>query len=176
MGELQRLSQRKLPEYMIPVAFVRADHHFPTTPNGKVDRKALGGLAPATKSPEPDHSTTDLEDTISRAWRDALGLDAVGLHDNFFDLGANSLIVAEVAVELQQNCNLGVGLADLFAYPSIRALAAHLNGKEDGQSVARAAAQRGSLRREALLRRARPMGPAKAGPSDWVGWDRGGIR
>jgi amino acid adenylation domain-containing protein len=159
VGELQSYSRRKLPGYMIPAAFVRVDR-LATTPNGKVDRKALGGLA---KSAEPDRSATDLENTISRVWRDALGLDAVGLQDNFFDLGANSLIVAEVAVDLQQNCNLGVRLADLFAYPTIRALAAHLSGKENDQSVVRVGAQRGTLRREALLKRARPMGARKSG-------------
>ena len=161
VGELQRYSERKLPEYMIPAAFVRVDR-FPTTPNGKVDRKALGGLAPATKSPEPDRSATDLENTIARVWRDALGLDAVGLHDNFFDLGANSLIVAEVAVDLQQN-SAWVCVSPTFLHTQPSGLSPHTSAlkrmvkawRASRQSVGRCGVKRCS-------KRARPMGAGKS--------------
>ena len=78
-----------------------------------------GALAAARKSAAPANfaSATDLEATIARVWQDALGVDAVGSHDNFFDLGATSLIVAEVAMGLRQNCKLECASHRLVCLP-----------------------------------------------------------
>jgi amino acid adenylation domain-containing protein len=150
--EILIYARQKLPDYMIPAALVYVDS-LPVTPNGKVDRKALAALAPTRKFAEANHlgSSTDLETTISQVWRDALGIDTIGLNDNFFDLGANSLIVAEAAAALKGTCKFDVRLTDLFAYPSISALAAYLSRGSDSQNVALSGSKRGALRQKALL-------------------------
>ena len=92
-SELRGLLRAKLPEYMIPSAFVILDR-FPLTPNGKVDRKAL---------PRPDLQSSNAAEFAppehrrwKRLWRasgaEALGVQRVGLHDNFFELGGHSLL------------------------------------------------------------------------------------
>jgi amino acid adenylation domain-containing protein len=153
--ELKDYARKKLPEYMIPsiVSFIWA---MPLTPNGKTDRKALpdpaiGAIAEAGWS---GHASTELERVIAELWQDALGLDAVGLKINLFDLGANSLSVAEVATSLRQRLKREIPLTDFFAYPTIAALAAHLGGS-NGHNGKSNGADRGTARRAALLSRGR---------------------
>ena len=101
--ELKIHARKKLPDYMIPpaISFMSA---MPLTPNGKTDRKALPDPnLNSVQSAENHHRpSTELEGIIVELWKDALGLDAVGLQVNLFDLGANSLSVAEVATSLRQ--------------------------------------------------------------------------
>jgi amino acid adenylation domain-containing protein len=154
--ELLVYARQKLPEYMIPAALVFIDG-FPVTPNGKLDRWALTAVAPTVESSPAScpGSDTDLETRISKIWRDALGIDNIGLHDRFFDLGANSLVVAEVVAGLSGIGKFGVRLTDLFAYPTVSALAAYLSRNVDNQSLDHSGRERGALRREALVRKAR---------------------
>ena len=153
--ELKDCARKKLPEYMIPsvVTFMRA---MPLTPNGKTDRKALpapafGAIAEVGWT---GPANTELERVIAELWQDALGLDTVGLKINLFDLGANSLSVAEVAANLRQRLKREIPLTDFFAYPTIAALATHLGGlsSHNGKSTG---ADRGTARRAALLSRGR---------------------
>jgi acyl carrier protein len=74
--------------------------------------------------------SNELERVIVQAWKEALGVDRVGLNENFFDLGAHSLIVAEVHIQLQQLLGRELSLVDLFQFPTVTALANHLNGEE----------------------------------------------
>nr|QEO74583.1 condensation domain-containing protein [uncultured bacterium] len=91
-GDLREHLLRSLPDHMIPAAFVRLDG-LPLTSNGKVDRKAL----PAPESARPDlgvdyaEPRTPVEQALALAWREALRIERVGLHDNFFALGGDSL-------------------------------------------------------------------------------------
>ncbi len=85
----------RLPDYMIPGAFVLLDS-LPLTPSGKVDRKALpvperDGGAPGYQAPR-----TPLETTIADIWAEVLNLPRVGIHDNFFDLGGHSLLAMQL--------------------------------------------------------------------------------
>jgi amino acid adenylation domain-containing protein len=127
---LRRALESKLPDYMVPSVFVFLEC-LPLTPNGKIDRNALP--APPTQvdtaqiSFEPPRS--DLESTIAQTWGQELGIEQVGLNDNFFDLGAHSLMVAEVHVQLQQILNRDISLVDLFQFPTVRSLASHLSGE-----------------------------------------------
>jgi non-ribosomal peptide synthetase component F len=133
-----------LPEYMVPSNFVFLDS-FPLTANGKIDRNALPD--PSTLENEfgkaPELPRNELERMIAQAWKDALGVDGVGLNENFFDLGAHSLLVAEVHMQLQQQLGRELSLVDLFQFPTVTALANHLNGEE--------AAPRVSIRAERRL-------------------------
>jgi amino acid adenylation domain-containing protein len=137
-GELQDHLKDRLPGYMIPASFVMLER-LPLTSNGKLDRKAL----PAPDSARPDllvsyrAPETELELTIARVWQEMLGLDKVGVHDNFFDLGANSLMVVQVSSLLKDEIGREISVVDLFKYPSIRMLAEHLNRKPDQEPAPR---------------------------------------
>jgi amino acid adenylation domain-containing protein len=154
--ELKIFARQKLPEYMIPsvMGFLAA---MPLTPNGKTDRKALPdpNFNSIEESTKGGHASTELERMIAELWQDALGVDAVGLQVNLFELGANSLSVAEVATSLRQRLKREIPLTDFFAYPTIAALAAHLSGGNGRNGNSMDQRDRGEARRQALLRRTR---------------------
>jgi thioesterase domain-containing protein len=111
---------------MIPAAFVLLER-FPLTPNGKVDRKAL---------PEPDTSAsqayyvaprTDMEHALCGLWQEVLGVEQVGITDDFFRLGGHSLLAAQMIARLRQMRNIEVPLRTLFVAPDIASLAASIN-------------------------------------------------
>jgi amino acid adenylation domain-containing protein len=132
-----------LPEYMVPSHFVFLDS-LPLTANGKIDRNALPNPSAVENesgtAPEPPRN--ELERVIAEAWKDALGVDRVGLDENFFDLGAHSLMVAEVHIQLQQVLGRELSLVDLFQFPTVTALAKHLNGEEAAPRVSSRAERR----------------------------------
>lgn len=141
--ELRRALSAQLPEYMVPAAMVFLDA-LPLTDNGKIDRKALLRLPPPAQaaSGAAPAATSDLERTIAAAWQDALGLANVGLEENFFDLGAHSLTVAEVHAKLQQALGRELALVDLFQFTTVRALAKHLEGGTTQSALSDRAARR----------------------------------
>ena len=137
-----------LPDYMVPSAFVFLEA-MPLTGNGKTDRKALLNLPP----PEPARVTTgeepsaanETERVVARVWQQALGVDRVGIGDNFFDLGAHSLTVAEAHARLQETLGREIPLVDLFQYTTVSSLARHLAGSQvatEGGSLSDRAARR----------------------------------
>jgi amino acid adenylation domain-containing protein len=154
--ELKIHARKKLPEYMIPPC-IRFLDALPLTPNGKIDRKALPALSSngTGERAKEVQASMDLERVIAALWQDALGVDAVGLQVNLFDLGANSLSVAEVAASLRQELKREIPLTDFFAHPTIAALAAHLSGDNSRNGNSKDHSNRGAARREALLRRTR---------------------
>ncbi|MBW8843377.1 MAG: amino acid adenylation domain-containing protein, partial [Burkholderiales bacterium] len=109
----------RLPEYMLPAAYVRLPA-LPLTPNGKLDRQAL---------PEPDASALGssayeppqgpVEETLAALWCELLGLAQVGRHDDFFALGGHSLLAVQLASRVRSSLGLEVALADLFAHPRL---------------------------------------------------------
>jgi amino acid adenylation domain-containing protein len=138
-----------LPEYMVPSSFVMLDS-LPLTANGKIDRNALPNPVEETETVE-ELPRNELERVISQTWKEALGVGHVGLHRNFFDLGAHSLMVAEVHMKLQQLLGPEISLLELFQFPTVSALAAHLGGQDAApQSTDRAE------RRLAARQRRRP--------------------
>ncbi len=145
---LRNLLQAQLPEYMVPSLIIELDA-LPLTPNGKVDRSAL---------PEPDSRRpslqaefvapqSDLEQSIAEIWKKVLGLDDVGLNDNFFDLGGHSMLLTQVHKELQELAPQ-LTLVDLFKYPTIGALTGFLSG-ESGLSQLDQSRQRAAARQQA---------------------------
>lgn len=122
IGELRLFLKERLPEYMVPSLFVRMDA-FPLTPNGKVDRKAL----PAPEAARPDLGRdyvapqNPVQKLLAEVIASVLGLEKVGIHDSFFDLGGASL----QAVQVVERCNgLGVPLNPelMFQYPTVAEL------------------------------------------------------
>jgi amino acid adenylation domain-containing protein len=146
----------KLPEYMVPSAFVFLDA-LPLTSNGKIDRKALLKLPPPAPAPATALRGTgpadEMERTVERVWRQALNFPAVGLDDNFFDLGAHSLNVAEAHAKLQEALGREIPLVDLFQYTTVRALAAHLGGGAQAAAASRLS-DRAARRRRARQKEA----------------------
>jgi acyl carrier protein len=121
----------KLPVYMVPAQFVLMGS-LPLTANGKIDRKALP--APSheveTSAQPAPAQTADLESTLIEVFADALGVLQVPLTANFFDLGAHSLLIAEVHSRLQDKLAREISLVDLFEFSTVASLARHLGGAE----------------------------------------------
>jgi amino acid adenylation domain-containing protein len=143
----------RLPDYMVPAAFVFLDA-LPLTSNGKIDRKALLKLQPPQRAAgdgaqiEP---ANEMERTVADVWRQALGIASVGLKDNFFDLGAHSLTVAEAHAKLQEALGREIPLVDLFQFTTVATLAAHLGGGGQ-EAAARRLSDRAARRRMARQR------------------------
>ena len=153
---LRGVLESKLPEYMVPAHFVFLEG-LPLTPNGKIDRKSLP--APVGRSKNEAHlesvatdSSSENERVIAKVWADALGIEQVGLDENIFDLGATSLMMPEVQIELQRNLDREITLVDLFEFHTVRTLAAHLAGN----STIQVDLNRAERRRAARQRIGRP--------------------
>jgi amino acid adenylation domain-containing protein len=125
-GELREFLKRKLPEYMLPSVFVPMTG-LPVTPSGKVDRRALpvpgtDRLPAGTAFSAP---STPLEQALAEIWMQALGLPRVGIDDNFFGLGGDSMRTLQV-VSLAEERGISIELMDLYSFQTVRELAAHL--------------------------------------------------
>jgi amino acid adenylation domain-containing protein/FkbM family methyltransferase len=121
---LRRYLKEKLPEYMIPSAFVMLDA-LPLLPNGKVDRRALP--APEAVRPELEQEfvspRTPVEEVLAAIWSQILGIERVGIHDNFFDLGGHSLLVTQVVTRARASFKIELPLRSLFERPTLARLA-----------------------------------------------------
>jgi amino acid adenylation domain-containing protein len=131
VDELRKLAREKLPDHMVPTAFTTLAA-LPLTPNGKVDRKALPdpfASAPSDKA-EPEAASfkgplgsESLEEQIAEVWRGLLGLPAVGLDDNFFEIGGHSLAAIHMLAELHKRTGKRLPNTVLFQAPTIRGMA-----------------------------------------------------
>jgi amino acid adenylation domain-containing protein len=140
--------RERLPAAMVPGRTIGLER-LPLTPNGKLDGAAL----PAPRAERAARGTapgSDVELAIAGAWRQVLAAPAVGLDDNFFDIGGSSLAMARVHSLLQDRLGCELSIVDLFRYPTVRALAGFLGGPAAG-AVDDRAVDRG---RERLARRA----------------------
>ncbi|WP_370026064.1 amino acid adenylation domain-containing protein [Planotetraspora sp. GP83] len=111
----------RLPEHMIPAAFVPLDR-LPLTPGGKLDLAALP--APEWRSASFVAPRTEAEELIAAVWAEVLGLDRVGALDDFFDLGGHSLLATRVIARIGQNVQLDVPLRTAFTHRTVERLAA----------------------------------------------------
>jgi len=131
LADLRERLRAQLPEYMVPSHFVRLDA-LPLSANGKVDRKALpvpqaeANAADAPEGPAFIPPETELERLLAGILCEVLGVERVGAHDNFFDLGATSVHVVRVYNALRQATGREIAMADMFNHPSISLLAQHL--------------------------------------------------
>jgi len=121
----------QLPDYMLPSHFVKLER-LPLTPNGKVDRKGL---------PKPDRETrlntneyvapvTEVEKKLSEIWSNILGIEQVGLHDNFFDLGGNSILVMKLIFRIHHELHQDVPMTSIFDYPKFSDFIQNISIKE----------------------------------------------
>jgi natural product biosynthesis luciferase-like monooxygenase protein len=131
IDELRSFMKEKLPEYMVPSIFVMLPA-LPLTANGKVDRKAL----PMPELTRPDLQAgyvpprSNLEQSIAAVWQQVLKIEKAGVHDNFFDLGGHSLLMAQVHSQLEQNFQKSLPLVKLLEHPTISSLAKYLSQQQ----------------------------------------------
>lgn len=115
---------RQLPDYMLP-SIVTPLERMPLTANGKIDKKALlsmnASLDSGVQYVPPGNK---IEEAIASAWKEVLNIDKVGIHDNFFDVGGNSLMLVKVSHKLKELFNRDIPVVLLFQYTTISALAA----------------------------------------------------
>ncbi|NWK95845.1 hypothetical protein DM806_09175 [Sphingobium lactosutens] len=145
----------KLPEFMVPTHYVGMAR-LPQTPNGKIDRNALPRperVAPVSQENfvAPDDG---MESRIAVIWRDILKLETIGSLDNFFDAGGHSLLAVQLHRRLTGELGCSMALTDIFRFPTIRTLAAHLSGGVANDQAARDGFARADGRKAALARRA----------------------
>ncbi|WP_310428749.1 non-ribosomal peptide synthetase [Chamaesiphon sp. VAR_48_metabat_135_sub] len=134
ISELRDFIAQKLPNYMVPSAFVQIDS-LPLTPNGKIDRHALptpdrDAFTSANTSYSPPK--TPLEQQLVTIWSKLLKLERVGIHDNFFELGGHSLLAIKLVMEIATTLDLEISLQQLWQTPTIAELATSVAARPIG--------------------------------------------
>ena len=123
--ELSEYLSEKLAPWMMPSLYLPVPA-FPLTAHGKVDYAALPAPTVGSARSVTESRGTDLEQEVAGAWRSVLGANHVGLDDNFFDIGGNSLLLVSVHTKLQTMLNKKIPVAELFANTTVRALSQRL--------------------------------------------------
>jgi acyl carrier protein len=140
---------------MVPSAIVAVDA-LPRTPNGKIDRKRLPAAdrAPSDAIAKYTAPANEVEVKIAAVWQEVLNLERVGAHDNFFDLGANSLLVMQANGKLRQALGKEISLVEMFRFTTVSTLAEHLAGDASVGPSFVASRERARARGDAMQRRA----------------------
>ncbi len=125
---LHHHAARALPQYMVPSAFVVL-HAMPITPNGKINRKALPKIDQVMSRREYVAPKTDLEKQLCCIWADLLNIERVGVTDDFFRLGGNSLLAVQANIKIQARTQLNLSLKQLFLTPTVGGIASYLSEK-----------------------------------------------
>jgi amino acid adenylation domain-containing protein len=151
VSSLRDFLSQKLPQYMIPSAFVTLES-LPLTPNGKVDRKALLTVSMSSNSEEVERkafapqtiersqletvdakSQNEIEQVLSTIWQDVLQIYRVGIYDNFFELGGHSLLIAQLRNKVSEILGIKVSIAQLFQFPTIQTFSKFIFEQSQGQ-------------------------------------------
>lgn len=161
--ELRRFLKRKLPDYMVPAAFLTLDA-FPLTFSGKINRRALPVPADERQTEEVyTPPRNEAEKTITEIWQKVLNVDRIGVNDNFFDLGGHSLLLVSVQARMRQANIHEMPITDFFRYPTISSLARYLTGEK---SKIRSATKAHDLaeKQKTFLKRRRQKAFVRKGP------------
>ncbi|HLP61991.1 MAG TPA: amino acid adenylation domain-containing protein, partial [Candidatus Deferrimicrobium sp.] len=128
-SKLREFLSGQLPHYMIPQYFVQLEK-IPLNTNGKIDRKLLPepGISNIRQDAAYVEPLDEMEQIIAGVWKDVLKVDRVGIHDNFFDLGGNSVKIIQVDSKLTETLGIKIPVVSLFQYPTISSLKEHLKG------------------------------------------------
>jgi len=139
--ELRSFLSERLPDYMVPARFLLLDA-LPLSPNGKTDRAALPAPDTVRLEVEAEYVAPriPLEEQLAAIWGDLLGIDQVGVHDDFFaELGGHSLLATQLVSRIRDAFGIGLPLRALFEAPTVARLAALIDGRDgrDGAGPAR---------------------------------------
>jgi natural product biosynthesis luciferase-like monooxygenase protein len=152
--DLQHHLRRSLPDYMIPAAFVFLDH-LPLTPNGKVDRRSLP--APGSERPMLEEGfvgpRNDAEEQLCRIWQSILGIQHVGVKDDFFSLGGDSLSVIEMAVQAEEVFGRHLSIVTVVQARTVERLAMHLSASRVREADGSRHAAPSSIPSDVVVRR-----------------------
>ncbi len=134
---LKEFLKQFLPDYMLPNSYVNLDK-IPLTPNGKTDFKALP-IPELNAGPHNSGSGhiefTETENTVRQIWVNLLGYENIGMNDNFFDAGGNSLLMGRLQLKVNQAFNESISIVDLFRYPTITSLANFISSKSESPVI-----------------------------------------
>lgn len=150
---LRTYLKQRLPSYMVPSSWVSMSA-LPLTKNGKLDRAALSAPGPVEAQQHYVAPRDEMEQEIAGIWRAVIGVNQVGVHDNFFDLGGNSLLLMKLRSQLSDSIERDIPIVELFTHPTVREQAEHCAGKSGFANPRNGAAQRTRRQREAIARRA----------------------
>ena len=135
---LREYLKGRTPGYMVPDTFVPLDS-LPLTTNGKVDRTHLSELSKRNRKIDYNFvaPTTELEKELAGIWVEVLKVERVGINDNFFDAGGNSLLMMRVQHKLHEATGKLIPVAELFSHPTVRRLVAYLDQRQgtDGDAA-----------------------------------------
>ncbi|WP_434753191.1 amino acid adenylation domain-containing protein [Paenibacillus amylolyticus] len=136
VNDLRSALAQELPGYMIPSYFVELDH-LPLTPNGKIDRRALPAPeGEAGSGVEYVAPRNELETKLELIWQEVLGLEkAIGIHDNFFDIGGHSLRATTLVSKIHKELNVDLPLRDVFRHSVIESMAATISQLDEQKFV-----------------------------------------
>jgi amino acid adenylation domain-containing protein len=123
VSELRAYLARELPDYMLPTYFIRLDR-LPLTSNGKIDRKALPAFSYENVQPAHDlvEPRTETEKALARIWSELLNIPNIGVNDDFFDLGAQSLAAIRAVSRIREVFDVDLALRNLFEHPTVAGL------------------------------------------------------
>jgi amino acid adenylation domain-containing protein len=149
--DLRKFLRESLPDYMVPGVFMLMEA-LPLTPNGKLDRRRLPKPSEATEERARAHDAprNDVEKMLKEIWGQILGLEQIGIHDNFFDLGGHSLLATQVVAKVRSLYGLDVGLQRIFEMPTIAQLSEEIENAKAG-SASRRTTRIKALSREKYL-------------------------
>jgi amino acid adenylation domain-containing protein len=136
-GEIRKSLKNELPEYMIPSAFVLMKE-FPLTPNRKIDRKILPkpSITENMEKLATSRVSNEVEKSLLEIWQQMIGSAEIGVDDNFFDSGGNSLLAVQVYKRINDKYPDKIRLVDIFSYPTIRFLAQYIEPTVQAESAA----------------------------------------
>ncbi len=133
--ELRESLGTKLPEYMVPAAYVKLDA-LPLTPSGKIDRRSLP--LPDSKDVGVQDQYTParngIEEQLTQIWSEVLGIERIGIHDNFFALGGHSLLAVRLTSRIAEIFEVSLGVRRIFEQPTIAQLSEQIEAKRIGGS------------------------------------------
>nr|QEO74050.1 condensation domain-containing protein [uncultured bacterium] len=156
--ELRAHLTEVLPEHMVPHGYMMVEE-LPLLANGKVDRASL----PEAEGVRAEYVAprTEVEATIADIWQEMLGLEKVGVHDNFFDLGGHSLLLVQVCSKLRTAYKPDLSMVEMFNHPTVSALAKYLREEETEQPSLENVRERAAKQKQAMSRQKKLAGSRK---------------
>jgi acyl-coenzyme A synthetase/AMP-(fatty) acid ligase/acyl carrier protein len=157
-AELRAYLKQRLPDYMVPAAYVMVEA-MPLTANGKIDRRRLPEPEPLRSETGARHANpqTDAEKVIAEIWQEVLNLDHISIEDNFFDLGGHSLLLVEGNSRLRKAFDREIQIVEMFKHPTVAALAKYLAQEQDNAQRKQRTQERANKRRRAVNRHRAPL-------------------